>query len=348
MSGREVVRIAFLPLTDAAAVVACAAAGFGEAEGLSVELSRENSWASLRDKLAVGLVDAAHVLAPLAMATHLGIGHLRKPLVAPVRLSLDGNIVCLSRDMFHAAAATGYGGGSTGLAGALARIAADRRASGARPLTLGTVFPASSHHALMRRIFAEAGLVEGQDAHLVVLAPSMMVEALDRAVIDGFCAGAPWGGIAVDKGLGHIAATSSEFASGRTEKLLATTVEWAEARPDALARLIRAVTKAAAWCADPSNHSALAALLAEHRHLGLPEAAIARSLDGRLVRHPGGEPSLVPRFISLGGASVSRPDPAHVGQILDEIGEPIAAAAAREASTLVSPNLYDAALARDA
>jgi len=44
---------------------------------------REVSWSNVRDKLNIGLFDAAHLLAPVAIASSLGLGHVRVPIAAP-------------------------------------------------------------------------------------------------------------------------------------------------------------------------------------------------------------------------------------------------------------------------
>ena len=54
--------IAFLPLTDAAIPVAARMGGFAEDEGLDLRLVRTTSWATVRDRLVYGQVEAAHML----------------------------------------------------------------------------------------------------------------------------------------------------------------------------------------------------------------------------------------------------------------------------------------------
>jgi ABC-type nitrate/sulfonate/bicarbonate transport system substrate-binding protein len=61
--------IGFIPLIDAAALIVAVEKGFAAAEGLDVTLAREASWSNVRDKLNIGLFDAAHLLAP---RTHQG------------------------------------------------------------------------------------------------------------------------------------------------------------------------------------------------------------------------------------------------------------------------------------
>ena len=68
MSDGRALKLGFIPLDDAAAMIAAHEKGFFAAEGLQVELSREMSWATIRDKIAFGALDGAHMLAPLALA----------------------------------------------------------------------------------------------------------------------------------------------------------------------------------------------------------------------------------------------------------------------------------------
>lgn len=90
------VTVGFIPLTDAAPIIAARACGFAAEAGLDLELVREVSWANIRDKLSVGLFDAAHMLAPLALAGTLGIGHVRVPIAAPITLALNSNAITLA------------------------------------------------------------------------------------------------------------------------------------------------------------------------------------------------------------------------------------------------------------
>jgi ABC-type nitrate/sulfonate/bicarbonate transport system substrate-binding protein len=89
-------RIGYIPLVDAAILIVAADYGFASAEDLELELVREVSWSNVRDKLNIGLFDAAHLLSPMAIASGLDIGHVRVPIVAPFNLGLNGNAVTVS------------------------------------------------------------------------------------------------------------------------------------------------------------------------------------------------------------------------------------------------------------
>ena len=88
--------IGFIPLVDAAALIIAVDKGFTAAEGLDVTLVREVSWSNVRDKLNIGIFDAAHLLAPVAIASSLGLGHVKVPIVAAFNLGLNGNAITVS------------------------------------------------------------------------------------------------------------------------------------------------------------------------------------------------------------------------------------------------------------
>ena len=108
MSG-ERLRIGFIPLADATALIVAVDKGFAAAEGLDVELVREVSWSNVRDKLNIGLFDAAHLIAPVAIASSLGLGHVKVPIVAPFALGVNGNAITVSPALYASIAAMAEG-----------------------------------------------------------------------------------------------------------------------------------------------------------------------------------------------------------------------------------------------
>src|SRR5665213_2816971 len=186
--------IGFIPLIDAAALIVAVDKGFAKAEGLDVTLAREVSWSNVRDKLNIGLFDAAHLLAPVAIASSLGVGHVKVPIVAPLNLGLNGNAITASPEL-HAAILRELDGDRfdpMATARALTRVVAARRRSGADPLTFGMTFPFSTHNYQLRFWMAAGGVDPDEDVRMVVLPPPYMVESLANGQVDAFCVGAPW------------------------------------------------------------------------------------------------------------------------------------------------------------
>ena len=231
-------RIGFIPLVDAAALIVAVDKGFAAAEGLDVTLVREVSWSNVRDKLNIGLFDAAHLLAPVAIASSLGLGHVKVPIAAPFNLGLNGNAITVSPAL-HAAIMAEIDGDrfdpmATALA--LARVVARRRKSGAEPLTFGMTFPFSTHNYQLRFWMAAGGVDPDEDVRLVVLPPPYMVDSLANGQVDAFCVGAPWNSVAVDLGVGHILHFVSDILVRAAEKVLAVRQSWAEKNPQVLGR----------------------------------------------------------------------------------------------------------------
>src|SRR6187397_779389 len=131
--------IGFIPLVDASALIIAVDKGFATAEGLDVTLTREVSWSNVRDKLNIGHFDAAHLLAPVAIASSLGLGHVKLPIVAPFNLGLNGNAITVSPAL-HAAIMAEIEGDATdpmATALALARVVAGRRGRSRRGRSSG-------------------------------------------------------------------------------------------------------------------------------------------------------------------------------------------------------------------
>jgi two-component system, oxyanion-binding sensor len=343
------VRLGFLPLCDAALIVAVVEGDFGAREGLAITPVREVSWANVRDKLNIGLLDAAHMLAPLAIASTLGLAQVRAPMIAPFTLNLNGNAITLSTTLADAMGLNDSASSPVDSAARLAHVVAARARAGEPPLTFGMTFPFSMHHYQLRRWMALGGLDPDADVRLVVLPPPFMAEHLRSGFIDGFCVGAPWNAVAVDEGIGTIAVTGVSLSANMPEKVLALTAQAHERAPDTTAALVRAVQTAADDLARPGGLAEIARLMAQPRYLDLPEETIRRTLDGDLRRSLAAPIARERDYLRLHGAGVNRPD---VGQADLVIGELVAAGQmGRDAATLAAArsvfraDLYDNAVA---
>jgi NitT/TauT family transport system ATP-binding protein/nitrate/nitrite transport system substrate-binding protein len=143
------VRAGFIPLLDCAPLVIARELGFDRRCGFSLRLHREVSWANIRDKVDIGAFDCAHMLAPMPLATALGLGRATEPVVAPMSLNLNGNAITVSSalfsEMLEADSASATGGGM-GAARAVARVVEKRRYGVSEPLTFGMVFPSAHNY----------------------------------------------------------------------------------------------------------------------------------------------------------------------------------------------------------
>jgi len=343
-------RIGFIPLVDAAALIVAVDKGFAAAEGLEVELVREVSWSNVRDKLNIGLFDAAHLLAPVAIASSLGLGHVKVPIAAPFNLGINGNAITVSPAL-HAALMEEIDGDRfdpLATARALAKVVASRRKLGAEPLTFGMTFPFSTHNYQLRFWMAAAGVDPDEDVRLVVLPPPYMVDSLRSGHVDAFCVGAPWNSIAVDLGVGHILHFVSDILARAAEKVLAVRQVWADKNPDVVAALVRAAVRAAEFIESPENLSEAAQILAQPERLGVDAEVIQRSLTGRLKISPEGTVRESGRYLLVGREGAGRPDPVQAAWLYAQMvrwGQTaLSTEALKTAMAVFRPDLYDAAL----
>jgi NitT/TauT family transport system ATP-binding protein len=346
--------IGFIPLVDAAALIVAVDKGFTAAEGLDVTLVREVSWSNVRDKLNIGLFDAAHLLAPVAIASSLGLGHVKVPIAAPFNLGLNGNAITVSPAL-HAAIMSEIDGDrfdpmATALA--LSRVVAKRRKGGAEPLTFGMTFPFSTHNYQLRFWMAAGGVDPDEDVRLVVLPPPFMVDSLASGHVDAFCVGAPWNSIAVDHGVGHILHFVSDILVRAAEKVLAIRQNWSEKNPEVVAALIRAASRAAEFIEQPENRGEAARVLSAAGRIGVDADVIQRTLDGRLKISPDGTMRESSRYLLVGREGAGRPDPVQAAWLYAQMvrwGQAsFSPEALKTAKQVFRPDLYDAALGHPA
>ncbi len=345
----ERLHIGFIPLCDAAALIVAVDRGFTAAEGLDVELVREVSWSNVRDKLNIGIFDAAHLLAPVAIASSLGLGHVKVPIIAPFALGVNGNAITVSPSLHAALSAAADGNLVDPMvsARALAGVVAQRRRRGEDQLTFGMTFPFSSHNYGLRFWMAAGGVDPDEDVRLVVLPPPYMVESLAGQHVDGFCVGAPWNSVAVDLGVGCILHFGCEILARATEKLLAVRARWAQENAQALTRLVRAHRRAAAFVEDPANRDEVTAILAAPNRIGAAREVVRRSLDGEIKIAPDGTMRASDRYLLVGRKDAARPDTVQAAWLYAQMvrwGQaPLSAEMLAAAKAVFRPDLFDPA-----
>lgn len=344
----EKLRIGYIPLVDAAALLVAVDHGFAAAEGLDIDLVREVSWSNVRDKLNIGLFDAAHLLSPVAIASSLGIGHVRVPLIVPFNLGYNGNAITVSPRLFTLLSDVADGDLTDPKVSsrALARVVAERRGRTDEPLTFGMTFPFSHHNYQLRYWMAAGGIDPDEDVRMVVLPPPYMVDSLASGHVDGFCVGAPWNSAAVDSGVGHILHFGCEIMACVSEKVLALRERWAGDNPGALAALVRALARAAEFVNKPDNRANAANIIA--RRIGTTPELVVRTFTGVLKTRPEGAIRQNDSYIIVGRDGANRPDPVQAAwayaQIVRWGQAPLSEELRATAQHVFRPDLYDGAL----
>ncbi len=234
-----------------------------------VELKRELGWATIRDKIIYGELDAAQAVAGMPFAATFGLGSQACECVTGLVLSLHGNAITLSQDLWN-----------DGLRDAKSLREKIINSRGRKIFTFGVVFPFSSHNFLLRQWLIGGGINPDHDVRIVVVPPPQMFANLKAGHLDGYCAGEPWNSVAVHHRTGWCAATSAHLAPGHPEKVLVVRRSFAAERAEEHLALIAALCEACAFCDRPENAGRIINTLALPQYLDTPADELGSSLRG--------------------------------------------------------------------
>ena len=282
----------YVPLVDSAPLIVAQDLRFAADEGIELNLLPQPSWSALRDLLALGHLDVAHMLSPMPAAMTLGLSGAPAQIDALMVLSANGTVIGVSSKMADAMRAKGWQGGFDDPVATIAPLldAFDH------PLRVGVPFPFSMHRLLFEYWTSAANL----DAHapeIITTPPPLMADAVSAGELDVFCVGEPWGSVAVSAGVGELVLPGCAIWAQAPEKVLAAKRTWIEDNDKAVAGLIRAIWRAAHWLDKPENRVLAIEILMRSAHLNLPVSAVEHALMGRFATRLGGPPVHVPGFV---------------------------------------------------
>ncbi len=292
------VTLGFIPLTDCAPLVIAQEKGYFSAEGLNVTLSREASWASIRDKVGLGILDGAQMLASIPVASRLGVGGPKIDMVSAMVLDLNGNAITINNQLYnHLYEIDSRSEFSPLIAAQALQCLIEENKRGKRPkLRFGVVYPCSTQSYELRYWLASAGIDPDRDIEIVVIPPPKMVTAMTDGDIHGFCVGEPWNTLAVQQQIGHVVATKYQLWNNSPEKVFAVSESWSKDYPATHQALLRALIKACIWLDKKENRRLTAKIISQAAYIALPEETVALSLMGSSLKHHGLAPEKVDDF----------------------------------------------------
>ncbi len=289
-------RIGFLPLVDAALPILAHELGFAEDEGLRLTLVRDVSWATVCDRLLYGHTDAAHLVAPLTIATSLGLGRPPVALSVPFVLGLNGNAITLRPELAAQVTTIGEPGDIAQIGLRLAALARAAKVAG-KPLRFGVVHRYSSHNYMLRYWLAGSGIDPNNTVETVTVAPPYVADALASGEVDGICVGEPWNSVAVDRGAGVIVAVTSQIWQRGVEKVLAMQTARMESRSEATHKLLRALYRAGEAFIDPAQLDLICDILARPEYIGGLAALIRHAVSDHILFARGHQLIHMPDFM---------------------------------------------------
>ncbi|MCH8619338.1 CmpA/NrtA family ABC transporter substrate-binding protein [Undibacterium sp. TS12] len=266
---KEEVHIGFIPLTDCASVVMASVLGFDKKYGIKIIPSKESSWASVRDKLVNGELDAAHVLYGLIYGVQLGVGGNKKDMSVLMTLNNNGQAITLSKKLADKGAVDGAG---------LARLMQTDK----REYTFAQTFPTGTHAMWLYYWLAAHGINPMKDAKVITVPPPQMVANMRVGNMDGYCVGEPWNHRAIADGIGITAATTQDIWKDHPEKVLGATAEFVQKYPNTARAMVAAILEASRWIdASLSNKTKMAETIADKSYVNTSVDVINQRILGR-------------------------------------------------------------------
>ncbi|MES2657674.1 MAG: ABC transporter substrate-binding protein [Verrucomicrobiota bacterium] len=271
------IRLGFVPLSDSAPIAVARELGIFDRYGLNVALSRELGWASVRDKMFYGDLDAAQSIAGIAFALGMGFSELRCDVAVPLILNLHGNAITLSSELKPSDIGKGEG----------LQSYLTHSWKKDRPFTLAATHRFSSHHILLYQWLRRYGLSAPADVEIIFLPPPLMPRHLKAGHIDGYCVGEPWNSEAILAGTGWSPAVSSDLSHGHPEKVLLMSGKFLRERKDEAIALAAALLESCKKCQDPAFQNEMISILAMKEYTGASEEVLRNSLGGKFITGTG-------------------------------------------------------------
>jgi nitrate/nitrite transport system substrate-binding protein len=266
---KKEVKIGFIPLTDCASVVMASVNEFDKKYGIKIVPTKEASWASVRDKLVNGDIDASHVLYGLIYGLHLGVSGPKKDMAMLMGLNHNGQAITLSKKL----ADQGVKDGET-----LATVMKKDK----REYTFAQTFPTGTHAMWIYYWLAANGIHPFKDAKSVVVPPPQMVANMRVGNMDGFCVGEPWGHRAIADGIGFTAITTQDIWKDHPEKVLGCTADFVKQNPNTVRAMTAAIIDAGRWIdASLSNRQKMAEVISHTAYVNTSVDVINQRILGR-------------------------------------------------------------------
>ena len=265
------VRLGFIPLTDCSPIVMAKELGLFKKYGVEVVVTKESSWANVRDKILTGELDGAHCLYSMPFSVYTGVGgKAGSEMKIAMMLNVNGQAITLSKDF---CGKVGFKQMNKVTPVVAAKLKAEKE------VTFAMTFPGGTHDLWLRNWMSIAGLNQ-KAVKIITIPPPQMVANMKVGNMDGYCVGEPWGGVAVKQGVGFTQVASQDIWKDHPEKALVVNKDFSSKRKADLVKVMKAVMEACIWLDNPSNRKKAAAIIGRAPYVNAPADVIENRLMG--------------------------------------------------------------------
>jgi nitrate/nitrite transport system substrate-binding protein len=267
----EPIKLGFIPLTDCSPIVMAKELGLFKKYGVEVIVTKETSWANIRDKILTGELDGAHCLYTMPFSVYTGVGgKAGSEMRIAMMLNVNGQAITLSNDF---CGKVGFKQMNKVTPVVAAKLKAEKE------VTFAMTFPGGTHDLWLRNWMSLAGLNQ-KAVKIITIPPPQMVANMKVGNMDGYCVGEPWGGVAVKQGIGFTQIASQDIWKDHPEKALVVNKEFSETRREDLKKVMKAILEACIWLDNPANRKKAAAIIGKAPYVNAPADVIESRLMG--------------------------------------------------------------------
>src|SRR5688572_30309349 len=268
----KTVRFGIIALTDCAPIVMAHELGYFKKFGINSVVSKEASWAAIRDKLSLGENQATHMLLGMPFASTMGLaGSPVKPMVIPWLLNRNGQAITLNNKLKQAGVKSAKD----------LKPLVDRAKASGDTMTFAMTFPPGTHAMWMRYWLASGGIHPDKDVSLITIPPPQMVANMKVDKMDGFCVGEPWNYRAIEDKIGYTVVTTQQMWKDHPEKVCAFTEEFANKNPKTVKAVLKALHLASQYIDKMENRPAVAKIVSQATYINCPPEIILARLQGK-------------------------------------------------------------------
>jgi nitrate/nitrite transport system substrate-binding protein len=270
-NAQEPVKLGFIPLTDCSPIVMAKELGLFKKYGVEVIVTKESSWANVRDKILTGELDGAHCLYSMPFSVYTGVGgKAGSEMKIAMMLNVNGQAVTLSNDF---CGKVGFKQMNKVAPVVAAKLKAEKE------VTFAMTFPGGTHDLWLRNWLSIAGLNQ-KAVKIITIPPPQMVANMKVGNMDGYCVGEPWGGVAVKQGIGFTQVATQDIWKDHPEKALVVNKDFSSKHKADLVKVMKAVMEACKWLDVPANRKKAASIIGKAPYVNAPAEVIENRLMG--------------------------------------------------------------------
>jgi nitrate/nitrite transport system substrate-binding protein len=266
--------VGFVPVNDCAPFAIAWSKGFFHKYGLNVTLSREASWATSRDGVIFGRLDAAPVVSGAVTNARIGAeGARHAPLCAAMTIHRHGNAITMNKSMWDFGLRPWHkykgdlGEFEQQLHSYFEKLPLEDR-------ILAVVLSSSIYEYFIRYLTAATGFKPDEEFRLIIFPPPQMVSHMRLGAMQAYMVAEPWNTRAMNplgksgEGVGFTFAQGKEIWHGHPDRLLAVMESFIEENPKTYRSLVKAIIEACQYCSDPNNRPEVAKLITDRSFTG--------------------------------------------------------------------------------